>query len=239
MRAARWFFALIGLSIGCALLLGPASADELVGKYQATGVTPKGKPYSGQVQIEQLGALHVVLWKLADGEAYKGIGIRQGDVLGVAYGPSNTKFGIVVYKIAGGTLTGAWADSRDLKSELGKETLQGDPNLTGVYNIALGQNRDGMTNYGGQVQITRNGESYLLIWAKPAAIGVGVRLNDMLVVAYTGTPQKMPGVVAYQASGADVLSGIWSIAGIKPGSAGGYDIAVPDKAGHEALKRLP
>ena len=51
------------------LLLGPAAADELVGKYQAAGTTPAGKPYTGEVQIEQLGGLHIVLWKLADGEA--------------------------------------------------------------------------------------------------------------------------------------------------------------------------
>ena len=236
MRAARWLFALIVAS----LLLGPASADELVGKYQAAGTTPKGKPYSGEVMIEQLGGLHVVLWKLADGEAYKGIGIRQGDVLGAAYGPADTKFGIVVYKIEGGTLTGVWADSRDLKSELGQETLQGDPGLNGTYSIVLGQNRDGMTNYSGQVQIKRTGETYILVWpTKPPAIGVGVRLKDMLVVAYTSNPRKMPGVVAYQALSTDALSGIWSIAGMQQTGDGAYNITAPTKAGREDLKRIP
>ncbi len=120
MHVARrlWLFALI---LGT-LLLGQASADELVGRYQAAGTTPKGKPYSGTVQIEQLGAdLHVILWKLADGEAYKVSVSGKGDVLGAAYGPADVKFGIVVYQVKGGTLTGVWADSRDLKSELGKE----------------------------------------------------------------------------------------------------------------------
>ena len=192
------------------------------------------------MQIEQLGALHVVLWKLADGEAYKGIGIRDGDVLGAAYGPSDTKFGVVVYKISGGTLTGTWADSRDLKSELGKETLEGDPGLNGVYKITLGQNRDGMTNYGGQVRIKRNGDTYILIWpTRPPSIGIGVRVNDMLVVAYTSNPQKMPGVVAYQATGGDALSGVWAIAGIKQTGQGSYNIAAPSKVGREDLKRAP
>jgi hypothetical protein len=53
MRAARW---LLALTAGL-LLLGPAAADELVGKYQAAGTTPAGKPYTGEVQIEQLGGL--------------------------------------------------------------------------------------------------------------------------------------------------------------------------------------
>jgi len=236
MRAVRWLLALV---IGAALF-APAAADDLVGRYQAAGTTPKGKPYSGQVQIEQLGALHIVLWKLADGEAYKGIGIRQGDILGAAYGPGDAKFGIVVYQITGGTLTGVWADSRDLKSELGKETLQGDPGLNGVYSITLGQNRDGMTNYSGQVQIKRSGESYIVIWpTKPPAIGIGVRVKDTLVVAYSSDPRKMPGVVAYQAEGADVLSGLWSVAGIKQTGQSNFDISAPSKAGREDLKRVP
>jgi hypothetical protein len=236
MRVARWLFALV---VGT-LLLGQASADELVGKYQAAGTTPQGKPYSGEVQVEQLGGLHVLLWRLADGEAYKGLGIRQGDVLGAAYGPADTKFGIVVYRVNGGTLTGIWADSHDLKSELGKETLEGDPGLTGTYKITLGQNRDGLTNYGGQVQIKRNGDSYLVVWpTKPPAIGIGVRLKDLLVVAYTGDPRKMPGVVAYQALGSDALSGIWSIAGIKQTGDSGFNITAPNKVGREDLKRIP
>jgi hypothetical protein len=181
-----------------------------------------------------------VLWKLADGEAYKGVGIRQGDVLGAAYGPAGTKFGIVVYRVNGGTLTGLWADSRDLKSELGKETLQGDPGLNGAYTITLGQNRDGMTNYNGQVQIKRSGESYILVWpTRPPAVGVGVRLNDALVVAYTTNPQKMPGVVAYQALDGDALGGIWSIIGTKQTGNGQFNLAAPSKVGREDLKRVP
>jgi hypothetical protein len=236
VRTAGWFFALLI----AAFPLRPSAADELVGKYQAAGTTPQGKPYSGEVQIEQLGGLHIVLWKLADGEAYKGLGIRQGDVLGAAYGPADTKFGIVVYQINGGTLTGIWADSRDLKSELGKETLQGDPSLSGIYNIILGQNRDGLTNYGGQVQIKHSGENYVVVWpTKPPAVGIGVRLRDLLVVAYSSNPNKMPGVVAYQALSGDALSGIWAIAGMKQTGDSSYNISAPNKVGREDLKRVP
>ncbi len=232
----RWLLPLI---VGL-LFLGRASADELNGKYQAAGTTPAGKPYQGEVQIEQLGKLHVILWKLADGAAYKGMGIRQGDVLGAAYGQGDAKFGIVVYQVNGGTLTGVWADSRDLKSELGKETLEGSPDLNGTYKITLGQNRDGMTNYGGQVQIKKNGDSYILVWpTKPPAIGVGVRLKDMLVVAYGSNPQKLPGVVAYQVLGADALSGIWSVMGAKKTGTNDFSLAAPSKVGREDLKRVP
>jgi hypothetical protein len=238
MRAARWFFAL--LVVG-GLLPGSAAADDLAGKYQAAGTSPDGKSYSGDVQIAQLGALHVVLWKLADGEAYQGIGIRQGDILGAAYAPANTKqFGIVVYQVSGGTLTGLWATSNDLKSELGREILQGSPDLNGVYKITLGQNRDGMTNYSGQLEIKRSGDSYVVVWpTKPPSIGIGVRLKDTLVVAYTSDPRKMPGVVAYQALGADQLAGIWSTATMKQTGQGSWNMAPAKQVGREILKRAP
>jgi hypothetical protein len=234
MRAVRWVFALL---VG-SLLLGPAAADDLAGRYQATGTTPQGKSYDGAVQIQPYGGLHIVLWKLTDGEAYKGVGIRLGDVLGVAYGPGD--FGIVVYQVNGGTLTGAWATSSDLKSELGKETLQGDPSLNGLYKITLGQNRDGLTNYGGQVEIKRNGDSYVVVWpGKPPAIGIGVRMKDVLVVAYSSNIKALPGVVAYQALGGDGLSGIWSVASAKQSDDSNWNIIAPKQVGREDLKRIP
>lgn len=229
------------LLLACLGLGGAAAAaDEMVGRYTADGTTPQGKSYAGDVQIEQLGALHVVLWKLQGSEAYKGVGIRQGDVLGAAYGGPDTKFGLVVYKINGGTLEGRWVDSRDLKSELGLETLQGSADLSGTYKITLGQNRDGMTNYSGEVTITRNGDAYLFYWpAKPPVIGVGVRVKDTLVVAYSANPKKLPGVVAYQFDGKDALTGIWATAGIKQTATGTWQIAAPSKTGSELLKRQP
>jgi hypothetical protein len=236
MRAARWLFALIAFG----LLLGPALADDLVGKYQASGTSPDGKSYSGAVQIERVGALDIVLWKLADGEVYQGIGIRQGDVLGVAYAPAGAKFGLVVYQVSGGTLTGSWATSGDLKSELGKETLQGSPDLDGLYKITLGQNRDGMTNYNGQLEIKRSGASYIVIWpTKPPAIGIGIRLKDTLVVAYTSDPRKMPGVVAYQDLGNGQLGGIWSVAAMKQTGQGTVNISPAKQVGREDLRKVP
>ena len=219
---------------------GTAAADEVVGRYAATGVDPQGRNYKGDVQIEQVGKLHVVLWKLESGEAYKGVGIRQGNVLGVAYGPADTKFGIVVYKVNGGKLEGVWADTRDLKSELGKETLEGSPDLQGTYKIALGQNRDGMTNYTGSIEVKRNGDTFLFYWpTKPPALGVGVLVDGMLVVAYSGNPAKLPGVVAYKSSGADTMDGIWAFLDLQKASSGSVNVAPPKKPGAETLKRQP
>jgi hypothetical protein len=219
---------------------GTAAADDLVGRYAAIGVDLKDRSYKGDVQIEQVGALHAVLWRLGGGEAYKGIGIRQGDILGVGYGAADTKFGIAVYKVKGGTLEGVWADSRDLKSELGRETLQGSPDLSGTYKIVLGQNRDGMTNYSGTIDIKRNGNTFLFYWpTKPPALGVGVLIDDTLVVAYSGNPAKLPGVVAYKPSGPDTLDGIWTTVSVEKTGSGSFNISPPKKAGTETLKRQP
>jgi hypothetical protein len=220
--------------------LGTAAADDFVGRYVADGVTPQGQGYKGDVQIEQVGKLHVVLWKLEGGAAYKGIAIQQGNMLGVGYGAADTKFGVAVYRVKGGTLEGVWADSRDLKSELGKETLVGSPDLAGTYKIALGQNRDGMTNYGGTIDIKRNGNTFLFYWpTKPPSLGVGVLVDDMLVVAYGSNPAKLPGVVGYKITAADTLDGIWATIGVQKTGDGSFNIAPPKKAGTETLKRRP
>jgi hypothetical protein len=217
-----------------------AAADEFVGKYAATGVDPQDRNYKGDVQIEQVGKLHIVLWKLESGEAYKGIGIRQGDKLGVGYGGPDTKFGIAVYKVKGGTLEGVWADSGDLKSELGKETLEGSPSLNGTYKIVLGQNRDGMTNYSGGIDIKRKGDTFLFFWpGKTPSLGAGVLIEDMLVVAYSSNPAKLPGVVGYKASDAGTLDGIWAFLDLNKTSGGSLNVAPPRKPGSETLKRQP
>ena len=232
----RFFLAFILFVAACAA----AAADDFVGRYAATGVTPQGANYKGDVQIEQVGKLHVVLWRLEGGAAYKGIAIRQGDKLGAGYGPADAKFGIAVYQVNGGTLQGVWADSRDLKSELGKETLQGSPNLSGTYKIALGQNRDGITNYTGTIEIKRNGNTFLFFWpTKVPSLGVGVLVDDMLVVAYGNNPAKLPGVVGYKASGADAMDGTWAFLELQKAANGSFNVSPPKQAGSETLKRQP
>jgi hypothetical protein len=232
----RLLFAVVLFVAAC----GIAAADDFAGRYAATGVTPQGGNYKGEVQIEPVGKLQVVLWKLESGAAYKGIGIRQGDKLGVGYGGPDTKFGIAVYQVNGGTLQGVWADSRDLKSELGKETLEGSPNLSGTYKITLGQNRDGITNYTGTIEIKRNGNSFLFFWpTKVPSLGVGVLIDDMLVVAYGSNPAKLPGVVGYKASGADTMNGTWAFLEMQKAANGNFNVAPPKQAGTETLKRQP
>ena len=199
------------------VLATPAAAQDIAGLYNAQGQYPGGKDYSGAVKIVPYGSAHAILWKLAGGQGYEGLALRQGNVLGAAYTTGKIPFGLVVYRVAGGVLDGEWVSSGDPKAELGRETLEGPATLDGTYKITLGQNRDGTTNYTGQVIIKRDGPTYVLAWLVPklAYVGRGVRIGDVLVVAY-GRGQdarKLPGVVAYRIEDADSMVGVWATAG--------------------------
>lgn len=192
----------------------PAAADDDVsGLYAVAGKSPAGKGYGGAVKIVPYGNAHAVLWKLDDGEAYKGLALRKDDVLGATYGRDKIP-GLVVYHIAGGTLEGDWISGggKSAKEEIGRETLQGSPDLEGEYQITLGENQDGTTNYTGKVVMKRDGDTYVLVWMvpKPAYVGRGVRVGNVLVVAFGQDLKKIPGVVAYHVAG-QTLDGVWAL----------------------------
>ena len=216
------------------LLLGafaaPVAAQDVAGLYDIQGKFPGGKDYGGAVQIVPLGSAHAILWKLSSGEGYEGLAIRQGNILGAGYTTGKIPFGLVVYRVAGGVLDGEWISSGNPKAELGRETLEGPATLGGNYKITLGQNRDGTTNYTGEVIIKPDGDTFLLAWMVPklAYIGRGVRIGDVLVVAYgrSQDPKKLPGVVAYKINDANTMDGVWATPGAKV-------------TGSETLKRRP
>ena len=89
-------------------------------------------------------------------------------------------------------------------------------------------------------QMAFNGNTFLFYWpTKPPSLGVGVLVDDMLVVAYGSNPAKLPGVVGYKITAADTLDGIWATIGVQKTGDGSFNIAPPKKAGTETLKRRP
>ena len=211
-----------------AAFIAPAMAQDIAGTYDAQGKNPSGGNYKGSVQIVPYGSAHAILWKLESGEGQEGLALRQDNVVGAAFRNGKIDFGLVVYRIAGGLLDGDWMTPGNQKAELGRETLEGPETLSGTYKITLGQNRDGTTNYTGEVIIKPEGDTYLLAWMVPklAYIGRGVRVGDVLVVAYgrSQDPAKLPGVVAYKIDDATTMTGVWATAG-------------STKTGTETLKR--
>lgn len=97
----------------------------------------------------------------------------------------------------------------------------GELNLDGMY-VSQGTNPDG-SKYSGLVNITRNGDSFLVSWLTPksqdnrvlfqaASVGVGILSSDMLSVSYYA-PQSS-GIVVYRIEeDGSRLAGRWVIAG--------------------------
>jgi len=208
----------LAVMLGLALSAGQlppaaAMADETAaikivpGIYHATGQTPAGKTYDGDVDIQPLGKVLAVLWRLGTGDGYKGIGLESGSVFGVAYG-IDKPFGLVVYHVTEGHLDGRWSLAVENGASIGREVLDGPAGLDGVYKIARGDNPNG-TSYTGTVEIKPNGKTYALRWftPDPAEIGTGILVNQTLVVAYGRDPGF--GVVAYHREGQQ-LRGLWA-----------------------------
>jgi hypothetical protein len=204
-----WGLALVLVLAGSA----PGRADTTVdpaGDYLIAGNTVAGgRDYGGRLKIVQSGPAYILGWRLDQGDAYTGVGLLEGDILGAVYwSGSKSGLGVVIYRIEGDTLTGTWAPAGAAISVAGRETLKGSSQLSGRYAITLGQNPDNGSKYTGEVEIKRTGETYELRWftPDPSAVGRGIKVGDLLVVGYG---PESPGVVAYcmTEEGGD---GVWS-----------------------------
>lgn len=105
-------------SVGTEVLSGPSGLD---GSYKITSArTSKGSTYAGTVNIHPNGDTYKIDWRLTSGEAYSGVGLKEGNTLVVGWGPADV--GVVAYKVQGSTLDGRWAQASAAK--IGTETLQ-------------------------------------------------------------------------------------------------------------------
>lgn len=117
--SGRWATSRTGSVLGREELVGAA---ELGGTYQITDAwsPASGKPYTGTVTLRRRGELFDVTWKL-DRETTNGIGLRDGNVLVVAFG--QTGAGVVLYTTKGKRLEGRWTQVGAQTTALGTETL--------------------------------------------------------------------------------------------------------------------
>lgn len=87
---------------------GSAQEVDLGGTYQCEGVSVRGNPYRGIVEIVKDDQTYVVRWVSREGPAV-GIGILRGDLLAVSYF-TGSDVGVVVYRIEPGPrLRGEWS----------------------------------------------------------------------------------------------------------------------------------
>jgi hypothetical protein len=203
-----------GLGMGCKGSGGggAGSSSDLAGSYTITASTNPGGAagYTGSLNITRSGDVHDVTWTIPNTPPYTGVAILQGSTLGVGWG-LGTRYGVAVYTVSGGHLTGKWA-TKGSAGKAGTEVLDGPAGLSGVYKIASGSAPDGKS-YAGTVSITPTGETYAVKWTLPSDSygGVGIKQGDTLVVGW-GDAGKDAGVVSYQVS-AGALNGKWATPG--------------------------
>ncbi len=198
----------------------PLAEKNLAGKYSIeVGSLPGGTgAYRGVVTITNKATnIYGVDWTIVKNPPYSGIAIQRGNVLGVGWG-QGAAYGIAVYTIDGGHLTGTWALSStgDL---LGREELEGPASLDGLFKITDSWSPQSQSPYSGTATIKPRGELFDVTWrnGNQEQKGVGLRKANTLVVGF-GPPGA--GVVLYDAKSDGSLVGRWTMVGAAPKTAG-------------------
>jgi len=185
----------------------PAHAQGFAGRYHIVqGVYPDGSAYSGHAVVEPLySGWYRLHFKVQGIPESFGVGFVEGDTLGIGWSDS-PNFGVVIYKVDGGRLSGRWlVDST--QEAYGVEELEGPPGLNGVYNIVKAYGDDNGEEYYGTVEIRPQGAIYNVTWTIGAYIytGIGLLKGDLFIV---GSGARA-GVLYYEKKG-DGLTGVWA-----------------------------
>ena len=169
-----------------------------------------GRAYTGQVGISKGAEAYTLQWSIPGTPPYGGVGIEVDSVLGVGWGTQGEDYGVVVYRVQGGSLRGTWASS-STGGRVGAEDLQGPAGLNGDYRIVRSQSPGGGT-YTGTVRIAPSGDTFTLQWTLPRESygGVGILRGNLLVVGWGAG--RGAGVVAYTKAGKR-LDGVWATPG--------------------------
>ena len=102
------------------------ASSTTAGPYDVAGRNPDGGRYSGTLKVYTVGPVYSLEWLIGKSR-YVGLGVRQGGVLGVAYGSDSC--GVAVYTVSDeGTLNGDWTAfdvlDRNGKQGAGTETAR-------------------------------------------------------------------------------------------------------------------
>jgi hypothetical protein len=190
---------------------GKATAD-LAGTYSITSAANPGGGggYQGSVSITPAGDIYKIAWTIPNSPSYSGVAILEGSTLGVGWG-MGAQYGVVVYKINGGKLTGRWATASS-GATAGTEVIEGPEGLSGTYNVVSAKSPSG-SSYTGTVTLTPTGGTHSVQWnlSNGSFSGVGIRQGDLLIVGW-GEAGKGAGAVSYQVSGS-TLTGVWAVPG--------------------------
>ncbi len=118
-----------------------AGEPDIRGTYKCVGDAGKGKTNEGTTQITKQGDCYVVSWRIASGQLYSGIALREGKTLSVAVlsGSKDTRnVSILVYRIEEGKAIQGQNVHRDADARLvSPQGKQGRPWLAGSDRSAI------------------------------------------------------------------------------------------------------
>ncbi len=120
------------------------------------------KKHQGKFVFTKQGSIYAMDLKFTEGEPWQGVALEQNGELWAAIGPVNT-VGLVVYRINGGNLSGAWMNVTGDASKFGNENLSGAAAIGGAYKITSAKAPFTGAPYSGTVAID----------ALPIRIGAG------------------------------------------------------------------
>ncbi len=109
--SGQWAFIGTDISGSESALLPPGktAAEDLSGSYDVTGINPDGSDYAGSLVIDSNsdGATLGLTWTFGSNTPVEGVGIRQGNMLLVGYGPRGC--GINVFSVSTDEMSGPFA----------------------------------------------------------------------------------------------------------------------------------
>jgi hypothetical protein len=187
----------------------PMTGTDLSGTYTIKSATNPGGQggYGGTVNLSKGNGFYNLAWTIKGSPGYNGLALQSGDNLGVGWGQGG-EFGVVVYKINGGKLSGTWTAHG--MNGVGTEELEGPATLGGTYKITKASNPAGKA-YSGDVAISQKGDTYLITWKLAGGEtydGAAIKEGDRLIVGW-GRGGTGAGVVSYTIKGSQ-LDGKWA-----------------------------
>lgn len=186
--------------------------NDLSGLYDITdGKARDGTTaYTGTAEFKKLHHGYTVRWKLSDAKVYAGICIISESILSCAYGEDES-YGVIVYKVDETKLSGEWTTPSALKQGLAnsEDTLEGPPDLKGLYTITSGKSAMSGEAYSGTATIIPTNQVYIINWTILGQVysGVGVLQDKILSAAFA--VGSSTGIAAYKIDN-DTLHGTWA-----------------------------
>lgn len=187
---------------------GPAE-QELSGEYKLTGLDENGSnPFEGIISISNQGNAYKFV-RQTNRARYTGVGIQNGDDVGVIYaeGDQGKGCGVVLYKIApDGSLDGRIAKWGEYTSGAEKAVRTAGNTFAGSYSVE-GTASDGKA-YSGTIKIDKMGDGFFVTWTTSVVniVGFGIWRGDRAAIGFGG---KQCTFAIYKVLSAKSLEGHW------------------------------